>query len=131
MKLQPVSKNKYRVCERFPISMEYNGKQFKFEVPLSYTSNGASTPRIVWSIFPPFHPSHIEAAIVHDYLTDLACEEKDLGQRAKLFKRADYVMKSFMKNGWNSSLKINIFYCSCRAYHITKIAMLKLFMRVK
>lgn len=131
MKLQPISKNKYRVCEKFSISMEYREKPFKFEVPLNYTSNGASIPKLFWNIFPPFHPSHIEAAIVHDYLTDLACEEKDLNQRAKLFKRADYVMKSFMKNGWNTAIKINIFYYSCRVYHIAKIAILKLLRRFK
>ncbi len=35
-------------------------------VPVGFASDGASVPRFMWSIFPPFG-KYLEAAIVHDW----------------------------------------------------------------
>jgi len=35
-------------------------------VPVGFASDGASVPRILWSIYPPFG-KYLEAAIVHDW----------------------------------------------------------------
>ena len=38
----------------------------EFRVPAGFHTDGASTPRAVWSIVPPFG-RYLEAAVVHDY----------------------------------------------------------------
>lgn len=40
-------------------------------VPEGYRTNGASIPRIFWSIFPPNKSDCLPAVIIHDYLCDL------------------------------------------------------------
>lgn len=39
----------------------------KVIVPTGFITDLASTPRLLWSFFPP-HGSYLEAAILHDYL---------------------------------------------------------------
>lgn len=36
-------------------------------VPIGFSTDGASVPRLLWAIFPPMGP-YLRAAIVHDYL---------------------------------------------------------------
>jgi len=33
-----------------------------------YESNGATIPRIFWTVFPPFSPRYRTACVIHDYL---------------------------------------------------------------
>lgn len=35
-------------------------------VPVGFSSDGASVPRFMWAIYPPFG-AYLEAAVVHDY----------------------------------------------------------------
>lgn len=37
-----------------------------YMIPSGYISDGASTPRILWSIIPPFG-RYLKAAVIHDY----------------------------------------------------------------
>jgi len=40
-------------------------------IPKGYRTDGASVPRIFWSIFPPNRTDYLPCATIHDYLCDL------------------------------------------------------------
>ena len=51
---------------------EVNGVTFRVTVPAGFISDGASIPRLLWSLIgPPIGSNHLIPAVVHDYL----CEE--------------------------------------------------------
>lgn len=54
-------------------------------IPVGFSSDGASVPRFMWSIYPPFG-LYLEAAVVHDWL----CEHHivDSKTAAKIFREA-------------------------------------------
>lgn len=54
-------------------------------VPVSFASDGASVPRFLWSIYPPFG-IYLEAAIIHDW--HCVAHEVDYITAAKVFREA-------------------------------------------
>jgi len=54
-------------------------------VPVGFASDGASVPRFLWSIFPPFG-RYLEAAIVHDWFCVKHCVDSITA--AKVFREA-------------------------------------------
>jgi len=68
-------------------------------VPKDFSSDGASVPRALWSIYPPFG-KYLEAAVVHDYFCVLGEEGEspiDYKKAAKVFREA---MKVCGVNWW-------------------------------
>lgn len=63
IKLSPMRNHKFKLLE------DINYKDVT--VPKGYRTDGASVPRIFWSLFPPNRTDYLPAAIIHDYLTDL------------------------------------------------------------
>ena len=63
-------------------------------VPVGFASDGASVPRALWSIYPPFG-KYLEAAVVHDYFC--VTHEIDSVTAAKVFREA---MKVCGVNKW-------------------------------
>lgn len=57
----------------------------KVTIPAGFVSDGASVPRVLWSIYPPFG-DYLEAAIVHDWY----CVNKTIDSvtAAKVFREA-------------------------------------------
>ena len=54
-------------------------------VPAGFIFDGASTPRIFWSIIPPYKGTK-KAAVVHDYLCrHVACDKESRKRADKLF----------------------------------------------
>lgn len=53
-------------------------------VPIGFTFDGASTPRIFWSIIPPYKKTK-KAACVHDWLCIHAKNKKDRLKADKIF----------------------------------------------
>lgn len=104
--LKPYSK------DQFIVVGEYRYKEWV--VPSGYITDGASVPRIFWSFFPPNRPEYLSAAVVHDYLTDLAKN----GQIT--FKEADDAFKNALCELDVSKWKVMLFYLSVRAYHVIK-----------
>jgi len=39
-------------------------------VKRGFISNGASIPRVLWWIYPPFYPDYLTASVVHDKMTN-------------------------------------------------------------
>ncbi len=64
-------------------------------IPAGFTSDGASVPRFLWRLFPPFG-KYLEAAVVHDWFCVLGHAGKspiDSVAAAKAFKEAMIVCK--------------------------------------
>lgn len=61
-------------------------------VPVGYTTDFASTPKFIWSIFPPTG-YYQHAAVFHDWLYD--CHHKDKGPCYR--KTADMLLREQMK----------------------------------
>lgn len=63
VKVMPVGKRKYKVLE------DYDTRYKGIIVPAGFVCDGASIPRVFWSIVGgPFSADHMTAAVVHDYL---------------------------------------------------------------
>lgn len=68
----------------------YFSKEYKrtISVMKGFTSDGASVPRVFWSIFPPFG-RYLEAAVLHDWmLSNMEEFEYSLEMCNKIFKEA-------------------------------------------
>lgn len=61
-------------------------------VPESFVSDGASVPRLLWALFPPFG-RYLEAAIIHDWL----CVEGKAGRGRCNSAQAHAVFREVMK----------------------------------
>ena len=105
--LKPYSKDKFIVVNEY----EYD----KWVVPDGYITDGASVPRVFWSFFPPNRPEYLSAAVLHDYLTDLA----QIGQIT--FKEADDAFKKALCELGVSKYKIALLYLGVRLYHIMSL----------
>ena len=60
------------------------------EVPVGFVSDGASVPRMLWNLYPPFG-EYLEAAVVHDLFCVLGHKGEspiDFKMAAKVFKEA-------------------------------------------
>ena len=60
------------------------------EVPVGFISDGASVPRMLWNLYPPFG-EYLEAAVVHDLFCVLGHNGEspiDFKMAAKVFKEA-------------------------------------------
>jgi len=80
VKLVPLKSHKFKVIEDIEI------KECNVTIPKGFRSDGASVPRIFWSIFPPNRTDYLPCAILHDYYCDL--EE---------FKQADICFEKCLK----------------------------------
>lgn len=47
-------------------ALDYHGKRQRFHIPAGFLTDFASTPRLLWSIFPPYG-RWVKAAVLHDY----------------------------------------------------------------
>jgi hypothetical protein len=68
-------------------------------IPRGFQSDGASVPRVLWSIYPPFG-KYLEAAVVHDYYCVLGHKGEspiDYKMAAKVF---DEAMKACGVSKW-------------------------------
>lgn len=112
--VKPYSKDRYEVYQDYEFHLESCGY---YKIPQGYITNGANIPRIFWSIFPPFRPEYFTAVVIHDYLCDLA--ETQYSKKA-YFKEADLSLKEAMTLLEVNRFKVQLFYYSCRVYHILK-----------
>ena len=73
------------------------------QVPFGFMSDGASVPKVMWNIFPPFG-EYLEAAVIHDWFCVLGhATTSPIGSRdaAKLFLE---VMTVLNVSKWKRSL---------------------------
>ncbi len=107
--VKPFGKDRFEVVKEFEVSL----CGLNFIVPKGFISDGASVPRIFWSIFPPNSPEYLSAVVVHDYLCERANTRND-------YKLADLALKEAMQTLGCSSIKTFIFYHACNSFHAVK-----------
>jgi hypothetical protein len=99
---------------RFTLTQEFsyyrvNNPEEVITVPVGYTTDLASIPRIFWVILPP-QGQYIKAAVIHDYLCDLAKTDDD-------YMYADQVFYEAMRVSGVSYIKAKIMYLAVRSHH--------------
>jgi len=60
--LQPLRNHKFKLIK--------DVKYKNLIIPKNFRTDGASVPRLFWSIFPPNRTDYLPCAIIHDYLCD-------------------------------------------------------------
>lgn len=76
-------------------------------LPVGYESDGATIPRIFWSIYPPFYPDYKTASFIHDELC-----------RREQYEKADrYFYELLVKTGVEKTTRRHLFK-SVRFWHI-------------
>ena len=99
--LQPLKEHKFKVV-----------KPFRFKdivIPFGFKTDGASVPRLFWSLFPPNRTDYLPCAIIHDYL----CDKGE-------YKKADKCFKECLKELEVDKFSRTIMYLAVRLYHKIK-----------
>lgn len=105
--LEPLNNNKWRIMNDFSYSCKINTTDYKIKVPKNYITNFASTPRLIWSLFPPWD-NYGKATIIHDYLYD----DKKLCDR----KTADLIFLKCMEELNVSYIRRKMIYYAVRLF---------------
>lgn len=95
LRLEHIGGCRWLVLEAFSFTT-YIG--WTITVPTSFVTDGASVPRLLWPLYPPFGGDYDEAAVIHDYL--YAHAERfivDGDDRHITRSEADGVMKEAMQ----------------------------------
>ncbi|EAK1059721.1 DUF1353 domain-containing protein [Campylobacter jejuni] len=107
--VKPYDKDRFEVIQDYEFAL----LSFKGIVPKGFKTDGASIPRLFWSLFPPFKSEYFSACAVHDFLCEKANSRTD-------YRTADLALKEAMTLFGCSRLKIFVFYHSCNLYHAIK-----------
>lgn len=75
--------NLYRLERDLEVKYLFKGKPKTIVVPKGYLTDGASIPKVLWSLIgSPYQPRFLTAAIVHDFCCD---QEYDVTEMSDLF----------------------------------------------
>ncbi|EPT9734163.1 DUF1353 domain-containing protein, partial [Campylobacter jejuni] len=107
--VKPYDKDRFEVISDYAFSLP----NYKGIVPQGFKTDGASIPRLFWSLFPPFKSEYFSACVVHDFLCEKANSRTD-------YRTADLALKEAMTLLGCSKFKIFVFYHSCNLYHAIK-----------
>jgi len=99
--LQPLKSHKFKVAKPFT----FRG----IMIPKGFVTDGASVPRVFWSLFPPNRTDYLPCAIVHDYLCDL-----------REFRKADECFLECLKHLKVSKFTTYTMFIAVRLYHMIK-----------
>lgn len=93
---QVLGADHWRVAQAFRYDIGHKGSQQWVTVPAGYLTDGASVPRLFWSLLPPWG-SYGQAAVVHDLLCEYL-SIVDHGQpKAISRERADQIFDEAMR----------------------------------
>lgn len=84
-------------------------------IPKFYLTDGATVPRPMWSLIPPWG-DHGEAAIIHDYLCDYLTVQTQNGPMDITRKEADRVFYDVMRDTGVGGIKARTMYAAVAAY---------------
>ena len=99
--LQPLKSHKFKVIKPFTYNSEVISKGF--------VSDGASVPRLFWSIFPPNRTDYLPCAIIHDYI----CDKEE-------YTKADIYFCKCLKDLYVSKITRVLLLTAVRLYHKIK-----------
>lgn len=104
----------YELMNNYNVTFDMHDERIFFTIPAGFTYDGASVPRILWSIsgLTP-DGAHRIAALIHDYIY----ERKGIIKEYMLTRgEADLVFKAYMKKAGISNWRVNIAYWSVRLF---------------
>ena len=99
--LQPLKDHKFKVVKPFTYKCA--------TVTDGFTTDGASVPRVFWSIFPPNRTDYLPCAVVHDFL----CDKGE-------YRKADNCFLSCLKHLGVGKFTTYTMYYAVRLYHLIK-----------
>lgn len=76
--LEKIGRRSWRTTRDITYRVGHLRSQWAITVPAGFTTDGASVPRLLWGLFPPFGGDYDQAAVLHDYLyrTQFLCLER-------------------------------------------------------
>ncbi|EAI2149077.1 DUF1353 domain-containing protein [Campylobacter jejuni] len=107
--VRPYDKDRFEVDKDYVFSLP----SLTARIPKGFKTDGASIPRIFWSIYPPFKSEYFSACVIHDFLCANAKSKID-------YMLANQILKEAMKALEINEFKIFIFYHSCNIFHKIK-----------
>ena len=111
--VKPYDRYKFEVIEPLAVNLNI----IKFIIPKGYTTDGASVPRVFWSLYPPYKPEWLTACVIHDYLCSKAIHADN---QSEAYKIADLALKEALKYLEVDKITTFIFYHWCDKYHKIK-----------
>ncbi len=92
-----LGKDYWLVNREFKFYFFSQGDRYWVNVPKGYLTDGASVPRAMWSIIPPWG-NYGQAAIVHDYLCEFLSVTDDNGRPVRINRQqADQIFNLAMQ----------------------------------
>ena len=88
--LEPIDGKRWKLVEEFDYWTILPGEKVTIKVPSGFITDFASTPKILWPIFPPWD-KYGKAAVLHDYLYSTKLFPRKTCD--KIFKEAMTVLK--------------------------------------
>lgn len=107
--VKPYDKDRFEVMEDY----EFVLPNYKGFVPKGFKTDGASIPRLFWSIYPPYRSEYFSACVIHDFLCEKAKSKAD-------YMLANEVLKEAMQTLGINKFKIFVFFHSCNLFHKIK-----------
>lgn len=111
--VKPFDRYKFEVIEPLAVNLDI----IKFILPKGYTTDGASVPRLFWSLYPPYKPEWLTACVIHDYLCSQAIHADN---QSEAYKIADLALKEALEYLEVDKITTFIFYHWCNKYHKIK-----------
>lgn len=111
--VKPFDKDRFEVVENYEFELNVT----KGIIEQGYKTDGASIPRIFWSLYPPYKSEYFTACVIHDWLCSKAMHEKSI---KNAYKIADLALKEAMLILGVSKFTTYAFYYWCKYYHILK-----------
>lgn len=104
-----IKNNKLVLTEDVVYEIHNNHSVTNVIVPKGYPTDGASIPRIFWTVIgSPYQPRHLKAAIIHDYLY----ERHQGGRKAR--KEADEIFYYLLKKDGIKKITARIMWSALR-----------------
>ena len=111
--VKPYDKFRFEVAQDYDFDLGFiNGK-----IEAGYKTDGASIPRIFWSLYPPYKSEYFTACVIHDWLCSKALHAESIKEA---YKTADFALRKCMLELKVSKLTSYTFYYWCRGYHALK-----------
>lgn len=122
--VKPFNKDRFEVAEDYKFTIDIPIKNLSVSreiisetIPKGYLTDGASIPRIFWSLYPPYRSEYFSACVIHDYLCSRAMHAESI---KTAYKRADLVLYEAMKALGVNRLTCFIFWQWCDKWHFFK-----------
>lgn len=100
--VKPFDKDKFEVAENY----EFDLNIVKGVIKKGFKTDGASIPRIFWSLYPPYKSEYFTACVIQDWLCSKAINEESIKNAYKL---ADLALKEAMIILGVSNLLLTLF----------------------